>query len=151
MANSRKYSIDGEQNIAAPTVSLLGLTGSAAVEPSVFFLAMGSEGTPADAAFIWYIGRHTAAGTATAVTPQNLGPSAVASVTSAGENHTAEPTLTANAILFRLGLNQRAAHSIIFDPEGCLTAVATANNGMTLYPTHASSTILCSATMHFRE
>ncbi len=151
MAHAKKYSIDGEQNVASPTASLLGFTSTTAVEPSMFYLALGSEATPADNTIIWYIQRHTAAGTATAVTPQNLGPSTVASTTTAGENHTVEPTYTANAILFRLGLNQRAAHSLVFDPEGCLTAPATANNGMTLYPTHASATPLMSATIYFRE
>lgn len=151
MAHSRKYSVDGEQNIASPTVSILGITGAATCEPSVFFVSLGYEGTPADNTIVWYAGRHTAAGTATAVTPQNLGPSTVTALTSSGENHTAEPTYTANAILFRLGLNQRSAQSIVFDPEGCLTMPASANNGMTFYPVHASVTALFSMMLHFRE
>ena len=112
---------------------------------------MGSEATPADNTIIWYGGRHTAAGTSTAVTPQNLGPGTTASTATAGENHSVEPTYTANAILWRLVLNQRAAHSLIFDAEGCLTAPATNNNGITFYPTHASATPLCSMTIYFRE
>ena len=151
MAHSRKYSVDGEQNIASPDDSILGITATTAVEPSIFFIAIGSEATPADNTIPWYLARHTAAGTATAVTPQNLGPGTVAATSSAGENHTAEPTFTANAILWRMGLNQRAAHSLVFDPEGCLTAPATANNGITAYPQHASATPLMSMTMHFRE
>lgn len=147
----RRYSVDGEQAIASPTDSLLGITATTAVEPGIYFLALGCEATPADAALIWYLQRYTAAGTATAVTPQNLGPGTTASTTTAGENHTVEPTYTANEILFRLALNQRAAHSIVFDPDGAIHAPATANNGLGLAPTHASSTVLCSATMHFQE
>lgn len=151
MAHSRKYSINGAQTVDTTTDSVLGLTSTTAVEPSIFFFTMGSETTPADNQIIWRAGRHTAAGTATAVTPQNLGPSTVAATASAGENHTAEPTYTAGAVLFRLGLNQRAAHSIVLDPEGCLTAPATANNGITVYPAHASATPDVSMVIHFRE
>ena len=151
MAHHRKYSADGEQNVDSSTDSILGITATSAVEPSIYFVSLGSEATPADNAIVWYAGRHTAAGTATSVTPQNLGPSTTASTTTAGENHTAEPTYTSNAILFRLGLNQRAAHSIILDPDGGLTAPATANNGITFYPVHASFTGLLSMLIHFCE
>lgn len=151
MAHHRKYSIDGEQNIAAPDDSILGLTATTAVEPSIYCFAFGLEGTPADNTIIWYAQRHTAAGTATAVTPQNLGPGTTASTSTAGENHTVEPTLSAAAILWRLGLNQRAAHSIVLDPEGALTCPATANNGITFYPQHASDTRLMSMVAHFHE
>jgi hypothetical protein len=147
----RRYSVDGEQNVASPADTLLGITGTTAVEPHVYFMSLGCEDTPADASIVWYIQRTTAAGTATAVTPQNLGPSTTASTSSAGENHTAEPTLTANAILWRMALNQRASHTIVFDPDGALVIPATANNGLALLPNHASSTVLCSGTFHFLE
>ena len=152
MAHSRKYSVDGEQNIASPDDSILGITQTGTVvEPSIFYLAIGCEVAPVDATIIWYLQRHTAAGTSTAVTPQNLGPGTAAASAVGAENHTIEPTFTANAILWRLGLNQRAAHSLVFDPEGCPTGPATANNGITAYPQHASSTVLMSMTMHYRE
>ena len=64
MAHSRKYSIDGEQNVDSTTDSILGITGGTAVEPTIYFLALGSEATPADNTIIWYAGRHTAAGSA---------------------------------------------------------------------------------------
>jgi hypothetical protein len=143
----RRYAVNGDQNIASGTVSLLGITGGTAVEPSIYFMSIGCQDTPADNAIEWYI----AAGTATAVTPQNLGPSTVASTTAAGKNHTAEPTYTSNAILWRMGLNQRASHTICFDPEGGLSVPATANNGLGLYPVHASATPNCNGTFHFME
>lgn len=147
----RRYSVDGEQNIASPTDTCLGITATTAVEPGIYYIGLGCEDTPADASITWYLGRTTAAGTNTAVTPQNLGPSTTASTTTAGENHTAEPTYTANAVLWRLALNQRASHSLVFDPDGALYAPATSNNGIALYPVHASSTVLVSGTMHFQE
>ena len=151
MAHHKKFSIDGEQNIASPDDSIPGLTATSAVEPSIYFFSIGSEATPADNTIPWYAQRHTAAGTATSVTPQNLGPATTASTATAGENHTVEPTYTAAAILFRLGLNQRSAHSIVLDPDGGITAPATANNGITFYPQHASATPLMSMTIHFTE
>lgn len=147
----RRYSIDGEQNIASPFDTCLGLTGAGTNEPGVFMFSLGCEDTPADASITWYIGRSTAAGTATAVTPQNLGPNTVAALSSAAENHTVEPTYTANAILWRMALNQRASHTIVLDPESALVIPATSNNGLGLYPSHASSTVLTSATMHFMD
>jgi len=147
----RRYSVDGSQNIASPDDTCLGITATTAVEPGIYLLSFGCEDTPADASIVWYAGRTTAAGTATAVTPQNLGPGTTASTTTAGENHTAEPTYTANAILFRLALNQRATHTVIFDPDGALYAPATANNGIAMYPVHASSTVSVSCTAHFQE
>ena len=147
----RRYSVDGEQNVASPADTCLGITATTAVEPGVYMISIGCEDTPADASLVWYLQRYTAAGTATSVTPQNLGPGTTAATTSAGENHTAEPTYTSNAILWRLALNQRATHTIVLDPDGAIYAPATANNGLGLYPSHASSTVLVSATMHFQE
>lgn len=147
----RRYSIDGEQNVASPADTCLGLTSTTAIEPIIYMVTVGCEDTPADASLVWYMGRSTAAGTNTAVTPQNLGPSTVAATAAAGENHTAEPTYTSNAILWRLALNQRATHTVVFDPDGGVALPATANNGVGLYPSHASSTVLVSATMHYTE
>ena len=81
----RRYSIDGEQNIASPDDSLLGLTtGGTDNEPGIYMWSLGVDDTPADAAIEWYWQRYTAAGTATSVTPQNLGPGTTASASSAG-------------------------------------------------------------------
>lgn len=147
----RRYSVDGEQNVASPADTCLGITATTAVEPGVYMISIGCEDTPADASLVWYLQRYTASGTATSVTPQNLGPGTTAATTTAGENHTVEPTYTSNAILWRLALNQRATHTIVLDPDGAIYAPATANNGLGLYPSHASSTVLVSATMHFQE
>jgi hypothetical protein len=145
------YSVDGIQTIDSSTDSVLGITGSTAVHPSIFFFSMGCETAPADNSIVWYAGRSTAAGTNTAVTPVSLGPVTTASTTAAGENHTAEPTYTANAILMRIGLNQRATHTVTLDPQGCLNVPASANNGIGWYPTHASATPDVSMTLHFCE
>lgn len=147
----RRYSVDGEQNVASPDDSILGITSTTTIRPTIYDLLIGSSATPADNALTWYGQRHTAAGTATAVTPVALDPGDPAASTASGENHTAEPTYTANAILFRLALNQRASHRWIADPDGGLVCPASANNGATFFPVHASFTGLCDMTIHFQE
>lgn len=147
----RRYSIDGEQNIASPTDTCLTLTGGTTNRPEIFDGWIGSEGTPADSAIVWYMQRTTAAGTGTAVTPQALDSGDPAAIAAGAEDHTAEPTYTAAAILFRLGLNQRASHKLNLDPNAPIRIPATANNGVGLYPVHSSSTILVSATIWFLD
>ncbi len=142
----RRYSVRGDQNIASPSVSMIGITATTAVEPGVYMISWGSQDTPADSAIQWDIQRYTAAGTATAVTPQNLGPG-----TTAGKNHTAEPTYTSNAILWEMALNQRASHTVVLDPDGALYCPASANNGLGMYATHASSTVNCIGCWHLQE
>jgi hypothetical protein len=152
MALGRRYSVDGQRACAASAPqTILGITATTAVRPFIYDLLLGSSATPADNAILWYIGRYTAAGTSTAVTPQALDSGDPASTTTAGKNHTVDPTYTANAILFHLALNQRASHRWIGDPNGPMICPATANNGMGLYASNASFTGNIDATIHFAE
>lgn len=151
MALGRRYSIDGQRAVASPTKTLLGLTGGTAIRPFVYDMLLGSSASPADNAILWYIQRSTAAGTSTSVTPSALDPGDPSATSTAGQNHTAEPTYTAGAILFHLALNQRASHRWIADPNGPMTIPATANNGLGLYPVNSSFTGNVDATVHFAE
>lgn len=150
-APGRRYSIDGEQNIASPTDSVLGLTSATTIRPGIYYIGIGVSGTPADNAIVWYMQRHTAAGSGTAVTPQALDPGNPAALASALEDISTEPTYTSNAILWRLALNQRASHSWWADAYGFLMSPATAANGLTLAPVHASASVLVDAMMHYFE
>lgn len=147
----RRYAISGEQNVASPDDTLLTATGGTTIRPWVYEMLLGSAATPADNAIEWYLGRTTAAGTATAFTPVALDPNDPAATTAGGVNHTAEPTYTASAILFRMALNQRASHRWVADPDGGFKIPATANNGVGLYCVHASFTGVTSATLYFQE
>jgi hypothetical protein len=129
----------------------LGLTSTAAVRPAVYDVVLGSNATPADNALQWLLQRYTAAGTATAVTPQALDPGDPAATASAGENHTAEPTYTANAILLNISANQRSTQRWVASPGGELKLPATAANGIGVQPVHASFTGEVQATMHYEE
>ena len=147
----RAYSVDGQRAVASPTKSLLGLTGATTVRPWIFDTYIGSSASPADNALLWYYQRFTAAGTSTAVTPTAFDPADPASTTTAGQNHTVEPTYTAGAILWHLPLNQRATHRAILDVDAPLVIPATANNGIGLYPVHSSFTGNVDATIYFAE
>lgn len=151
MAHSRKYSITGQVTTSSQA-TLLSIVTPGTVEPSIFYLGIGSNATPADNSLEWFMRRHTAGGTGTAQTPAYLGNGTLASLcTGCLSALTVEPTYTANTTLWRLGLNQRAAHSLVFDPEGCPTSISTANAGIGIYVSHASATPTVSGTIHFRE
>lgn len=150
-AGGRRYSTNGSQNIASPTVSILGVTSASTIRPFIYFFAFGPEAAPADNSIVWYWQRHTAAGTSTSVTPNAVDPGDPASLAASGQDHTVEPTYTSAAIQFRLGLNQRASYSWWADPFGGLQMPATAANGLTSYPVHASVTALFGAFAHFQE
>jgi hypothetical protein len=148
---SRKYAIDGAQTVASPTDTVLGLTSAATIRPKVFYVCFGSNASPADNALQWLLQRYTAAGTATAVTPLALDPGDPAALASAGENHTVEPTYTANEILLNVSVNQRATFQWIARPGCELVLPATAANGVGLQPVHASFAGDVQATMLYEE
>jgi hypothetical protein len=126
-----KYAIDFQR-----TGSTSASTGSITADATrprrfkVYDLIFGSEASAADNPFLWRAARITAAGTSTAVTPQPLDPADAATEMDAGENHSAEPTYTAGAILLHVPLNQRATFRWVAAPGGELVAPATASSGI---------------------
>lgn len=147
----RRYSIDGAQSVASPTDSVLGLTSTAAIRPAVYDVVFGSSATPADNALNWLMERYTAAGSATAVTPQALDPGDPAATATAGEAHASEPTYTADSVLLNISANQRSTQRWVASPGGEIICPATANNGVGLEPVHPSFTGSVEAMMHFEE
>lgn len=147
----RRYTIDGAQAVASPDDTLLTLTGGTTIRPGIYDGWFGSSATPADNSLVWYMNRSTAAGTATAVTPQAIDPGDPAATAAGGENHTAEPTYTSDAVMLRLPLNQRASHKLNLDPNSPIKIPASANNGIGLFVTHSSFTGATEATLWFFE
>ena len=148
---SRRYSIDGAQAVASATDSVLGLTSATTIRPEIYDFIFGSSASPADNAVQWLLQRYTAAGTATAVTPQPLDPADPAALAAAGENHTAEPTYTSNEILLNIVSNQRSTQRWVAAPGGNLKCPATAANGIGVQPVHSSFTGSVETTIHFVE
>lgn len=152
-ANGRRYSIFGQRACAAAAPQhIINLTATAAVRPFIYDILIGSSATPADNAILWQAQRNTASGTGTTSTaPTAIDSGDPAITTTSTQNHTTDPTTTANTVLWYLALNQRASHRWIADPNGTLIAPATANNGIGLWLNHASFTGNCNALFHLGE
>lgn len=146
-----KYAV--EMNRTASTSASVGSVTADATRPRrsrLYYAVFGSEAAPADNAFLWQVARITTAGTSTAVTPQPLDSADAATETDAGENHSAEPTYTANAILLSIPMNQRA--TVVFQtlPEYGLVIPATGSNGLGI-KTPTATAVAITSTVHFEE
>ncbi len=147
----RRYSVDGEQSVASATDTVLGITSTSAIRPAIYDVIFGCNASPSDNALNWLMQRATANGTNTAVTPTSLDPGDPAATATGEENHTGEPTYTANLILLNISANQRSTQRWVASPGGELISPATANNGMGLQPVHSSFNGDVQATIHFEE
>jgi pyruvate/2-oxoglutarate/acetoin dehydrogenase E1 component len=141
------------QRTASTTASLGSLVADA-TRPrriSVYQIMFGSEAAPADQAILWQVGRITAAGTSTAVTPLMID-NDVATEADAGENHSVEPTYTANANMLNIPANQKATVLWQTLPELGIIIPGTASNGFGLRtPTITSGTPVITSTWHALE
>jgi hypothetical protein len=140
-------------NRTASTTASLGTWGADATRPrrlKFYDFMFGSEASPADNAFLYIVQRCTALGTSTGVTPSPIDPADAATESDAGENHTIEPTYTANLVLLAIALNQRATFRWVAAPGGELVTPATASNGLGVQ-TPTSSAVAISATVHAQE
>jgi hypothetical protein len=138
----------------ASTSASLGSLVADATRPrriSVYQIILGSEAAPADQAILWQVGRITAAGTSTAVTPLMID-NDVATEADAGENHSAEPTYTANANMLNIAANQKATVLWQTLPDLGIIIPATASSGFGLRtPTITSGTPVITSTWHALE
>lgn len=140
---------------ASASLSVGALT-AAASNPRKYelydFVFGSAEAAPADGNSLWQIQRCTTAGTAgSSVTPQAIDPGdTVAATTVCGQAHSSDPTLTANAILLSIGLNQRATFRWVPAPGKELIAPATASNGMA-FRTPTAALVTCTAQAWFYE
>lgn len=148
---ARRYAVPvSDTNTASTTMA--GITSAATIRPSIYELIIGSPATPADNAWEFYLQRYTAAGTSTAFTPIALDPADPASLASAGFNHSAEPTYTANAYLMRISGNQRATFRWVANPGAELKMPATAANGIGIFSNSiAGAAVAMTFTIYFEE
>lgn len=140
-------------NRTASASAALGSVGADATRPrrgKWYDVVFGSEASPADNAFLYIVQRCTALGTSTAVTPTALDSADAATESDAGENHTIEPTFTANLVLLAIPLNQRATFRWVAAPGSELVYPATASNGLGIQ-TPTSSAVAISATVMYNE
>lgn len=148
----RKYSINGAQTVASPTDTVLNLFSDGTVRPAIYDVIFGSNASPADNALNWLLQRTSAVGTEGAgVTPTALDPGDPASISDGAQNHTAEPTYTANLILLDISANQRSTQRWVASPGGELKIPASANNGLGMQPVHTSFAGDVQCLFHFEE
>jgi hypothetical protein len=145
------YSV--ELRRTASTTASVGTITADATRPrrgKLYELILGAEAAPADNAFLYRLRRVTAAGTSTAVTPTANDPADAATETDAGENHTVEPTYTANSEQLVIALNQKATFRWYVSKEDGIIWPATAANGLGL-DTPTATAVTIAATARFQE
>lgn len=124
-------------NTTKTFASLVG--GSTARRTKTIDLVCGVDGTPGDTAVRYQFQRCTAAGTNTAVTIVALDPADSASLSTAGQNHTVEPTYTASTIFLQLVFNQRSTVRWFAAPGEEIVTPATTAAGYGVLPAVAPS------------
>ncbi len=148
----RAYVINGLNATGTATKTLGTAIASTTARPSVYEIILGSSATPADVAGLFALSRFTAVGTAgSSFTPNPVDPSDVASVTTAGITHSAEPTYTANQDMVQVPLNLRATFRWIANPGFEIKAPATASNGLGLRLVSATTTAVQNGQIFFFE
>ena len=150
MALQRKYSYSGSAtNTASQT--FFNITSATTIRPFIYEYVLGSSGSPGDQAARYQIQRHTAAGTGTAVTGQAIDPNDPAPLTIGARAHSGEPTLTANAFMDEIGMNQRVTFRWVAYPGGELIMPATAANGLSFFTNAVTSAFTVIAKVHVAE
>ena len=149
---SRRYAFDATRTTSGAAKTVMTLGSATTIRPTVYYIVYGCAATPADNAHNIQINRITGLGTGDAVTPLALDPADPASLTTCAEDHSAEPTKTAGAILLSFSVNQQATFRWQTIPEEGLVSPATAANGLALVQILISGgTPKVEATFHFAE
>jgi hypothetical protein len=138
---------------ASPGKTALNVIGGTGVRPSIYFVDLSIDGTPADVMIRMQVMRTSAVGTAgSAVTPAQLDGSGIAAEATAGETHSAEPTYTAATELIDVDRHFRAPLQFqAVDQLAGFQIPASANAGVGFRAFHASSTPFLNATAHWSE
>ena len=148
-----RYVATGSQDVttATPGDSSLSIQGQTTTRSAVYDWIITCGGTPADNAIVWTVQRHTEDGTNTGVTAAEVDLAGPASLVTAGENHTIEPTYTAAGELFQQIINQRATFRWVAAPGGELKNGAAVAEGIGWVAYHASYTGSAEATAYWYE
>lgn len=128
---------------AASVQGVLYLNAAAANmrRAKLYDYTLGCGATPGDNAFVHILQRCTTTPTGAARTPNSLDPAdTLATTIQTFDTVTADGALTASAFLGRKALNQRATYRWVAAPYGELIIPATANNGIMLGLSAATTT-----------
>lgn len=135
--------------VASDTV--ISVIGSATARPKIYDIVLSSSSTPNDYSASFNLQRFSADGTGTAVTPQPLDSASPAAVATSKHTYTAEPTLTAGAILLEIAHNQRATVRWVAAPGSELVVPATSGNGLAIVCAAVSTQFTENVTVFFEE
>lgn len=138
-----KYQAKGDQTLTTSLTTALTVGSNAATAQRNYITEylLSIALTPSDSQITWTVQRCSALGTSSAVTPGQINPADRAPQAAVGENHTVEPTYTANAFLLEsLYLNARATFRWQAPPGGELVHAATVGAGIGWQALHASRT-----------
>lgn len=138
----RNYSVNGNAtNTQSATLPVVTLIGTTSIRPALFEFTVGPGVTPADYTANLKLQRCTTTGTqGSGITPQPLDTAdPAAGGTSGLAIFSVGPTLTANAFVLSLPINQRATYRWVALPGKEIRIPATANNGVALMPIYVST------------
>ena len=148
----RRYGATGAQTPNTTTYkSILQLTGATTFRFGLYDVVFSTNGTPADNDITYGIQRTTADGTDTAVTPAPPDPADPASLVTAGEDASSEPTDASIIPLLEVGVHQRATFRWAAAPGGEIIVAAVANEGLTLQSLSSAFTGKTLATAYWQE
>lgn len=147
------YAVEGTQTVTAtPFDTTISIERGASKRAKITDVMSGFDiASPSDNLMIFTGIRGSASGTGTARTPDPLDPADGAAVTTAEENHTAEPTYTANTEFIRIGQHMRAAYRWVARPGGEIVIPNTAGALVGFRGEHATAAPDHTCTVHFEE
>jgi hypothetical protein len=151
---ARAYSVSGPSVTGTTNRTAVTIISATTVRPRVyeFSVAVQTDPNTTDQQLRWAVQRFTAVGTAGSnPTPLPVDPGDVASLTTAGITHSAEPTYTATGVLFGMAMNQRAVFRWVAVPGQELLAPATASNGIGLQNVAITATAIINGNIQFME
>lgn len=150
----RAYTVNGISESGTGPKTNVTIIASTAVRPRALEFVIGNQTAPnaTDQQFTFALQRFTAAGTAASnPTPLPVDPGDVASVTTAGITHSAEPTYTSTGVIFGNAVNQRASWRWVANPGYEPMAPATSANGFGLKHVSVAVAIVSNGTVMFLE
>jgi hypothetical protein len=147
-----KYATTGQEDgVGASYTTALHITASTSTRGRAYDFMVGASGTPADNSLVWTIMRFTVAPTSSSVTPTAIDPGEPAAQLAAGENATAEGTVTSGSEVLELPINQRASYRWVAAPGGEIVIPASSGNGISARVKSAGYTGAAEATFHHEE
>jgi len=149
------YSVIGDQE-AADDITILSLLSATTIRPSIYYVCFGvaGEAVVATDETTMQINRVTDGGTNTSITPALLVPDNIASKTTCGKNHTAEPTKTSGEVVLQFShVPNQTTNFQWYAPVNApgLVSPRTASNGMALVYIDTTNNINHICEFHFVE